>query len=233
MQAIQYPGGSVSRRRTMRAMLWVGGIGLLIAALIGAGRLWATDRDKEAAKSPTRIALFNLSYVIQKSDNYKDMQAELKESVEPFQRRESALRRQGEKLRAELEQLLKEANTGGPISEEIAQKKEELERKGRGLQREIEDNQTEAKLKLGKKTEAAMKEMYVVVSEAVARFAREHDYEIILHYNDAITAQDYSSLPNIQRKLSSGALTPLTSKPGTDISKDLVELLNLGPREKN
>ena len=166
-------------------------------------------------------------------DKYKDMQAELKETAEPFQRRESTLRRQGEKLRTELEQLQKQTNQGGPLSDEIAQKKEELERKVRMLQREIEDNQTEAKAKLGKKTETSMKEMYRVVSEAVARFAKEHDYEIILHYNDAITAQDYSSLPNIQRKLSSGALTPLAIKPGVDVSKDLVELLNLGPRENN
>ena len=216
----------------MRAMLWVGGIGLLTAALIGAGRLLAKERDKKAAIPATPIALFNLNYVIQKYDKYRDIQEELKGIAEPFQRREAALRRQGEKLRAELAKLQKDANLGGPVAEDIAQKKEKLEHKSKMLQREIEDNLTEVKLKVGKRTEAAMKEMYVDVYEAASRYAKEHDYEIILHYNDATNAQDYFGAANIARKVSTGALVPLTTKPGIDVTKDLIELLNLGPRAK-
>jgi len=216
----------------MRAMLWVGGSGLFLVALIGAGHLWAKERDKKPKVLDTPIALFNLNYVIQKYDKYRDVQEEIKGIAEPYQRRETSLRRQGEKLKAELEQLQKDVNPGDPHPQKIAQKKEELEHKAKMLQREIEDNQMEAKLKISKRTEAAMKDMYVDVYDAASRYAKEHDFEILLHYNDATNAQDYFGAPNIARKLSTGALVPLTTKPGVDVTKGLIELLNLGPREK-
>jgi Skp family chaperone for outer membrane proteins len=214
----------------MRATLGVCAIVLTLAALVGAGHLWAEDKARKPPTHRTRIALLNLASILKKYDKYRDFQEEIKEVIEPFQRKDASLRMQGEKLRVELEKMARELSTGEQKGEEAAQGKEALQMKVIRLQRAMEDNQTEAKAMMAKKTEEGMKTMFQDLSEAAKRYATQNGLDVVLFYSDATTAVDYYSTPNIVRKLNSGALLPLTSRPGIDISKEVLDLLNLGPR---
>lgn len=166
----------------------------------------------QAAPARTRIAILNLTYVIKNYEKYKNFQAEIKGIVEPFQTKDANLRRQLEDLKKKLE--------------ESPSQGEEIQRRAKDIQRQLEDNSAEAKLRLGKRSDDEMKILFMDVAEAVQRYAASHDFEMVLHYNDAVTKEDFFGAQNIARKLNTGALMPLYYQPSMDISLDVVNLLN-------
>ena len=104
--------------------------------------------------------------------------------------------------------------------------REGFERKLKDLQRQIEDNKMEGSKVLAKKQEEQLKILYMDVRTVAARYAAAHGYEVVMHYNDAVTDADYYSGPNIARKLQAGALMPIYMANGVDISRDLTITLN-------
>jgi Skp family chaperone for outer membrane proteins len=169
----------------------------------------------QAAAPRTRIALLNLTYVIKNYEKYKHFQDEIKVIIEPFQKKDAELRQAMEKLRQE----------AGPTTPQTPPPPD-LERRVKDLQRQAEDNQAEAKLKLGQRSDEEMKILFMDVYDAATRYANSHDFELVLHYNDAIDRKDFLSAQNIARKLNTGALMPLICVDSLDISKDIVNALN-------
>ncbi len=165
----------------------------------------------------TRIAILNLTYVIKNYDKYKRFQDEIKVFIEPFHKKDT-------ELRQKLEELRKAA--GNPPRQGQPSQGEELEKQAREIQRQLEDNAAEIKLKLGKRSDDEMKTVYLDVCTAVQSYARSHDFDLVLHYNDAVTESDFLSPQNIARKLNTGALMPMTFQPSMDISQDIVKILN-------
>jgi Skp family chaperone for outer membrane proteins len=199
-------------------VLVAGGV-LILAVVLVAGRLAAQQGGQAApAAAPpprTRIALLNLTYVIKKYKKFETFQAEIKTAFEPFQKHD-----QGKK--AEAEALAKE----GQKPETTEARREEINRQLKALQRDIEDNGTSAKAFLQKKGDEQMRILYMDIMSAAQRYARGHDYEMVLHYNEATTQEDFYSPVNIARKIQAGALMPLYFVPGMDISKEVVDTLN-------
>lgn len=191
---------------------------LAAAILIGAGRLWAESKERKTAPR-TRVALLNLTYVLKNYDKYKHFQEDIKHVMEPAQERDKKLRAQLEKLRVQAEKQKENSSI-------VPAKAEDLEEKAKKIQRELEDNSQKAKKILGKKTEEEMKSLFRDVEQAAKRYAEIHDIDIVMHYNDATTAEEYMSSQNIARKLQTGALMPIYWTRGVDISKDLVEMMS-------
>ncbi len=202
-----------------RTVLLAGGI-LALGAMLAVDRLPAQQAGSPApaaAPAPrTRIALLNLTYVIKNYEKFKTFQDEMKRAFLPYQEKDR-------KLKSEAELLAKEIQALTPAQEPS---REELTRKLKNLQRDIQDNNETAKSFLGKKTDEQMKILYLDIMEAATRHARGHDFELVLHYNDATSKEDFYSSPNIARKLQAGALMPLFAVGGLDISKEVVESLN-------
>ncbi len=172
-----------------------------------------------ASTSGTRMAILNLTYVIKNYVKYQHFQEEMKGIVEPFQKKHEALQQKLEDLRKQAAALPPKGQPG---------QGEELEKQARDIQRQMEDNKTEIQLKLGKRNDEEMKIIYLDVYQAVTGYATSHRYDLVMHYNDAITKEDFLSAQNIARKLNTGALMPLIAAPNLDISKDIVDLLNGG-----
>jgi Skp family chaperone for outer membrane proteins len=198
-------------------MFCAGSLIVALAALAGAGRLWAESKEQKPAKAPqrTRVALVNLTHVIKNYKRYGQFRDEMKRIAAPFQERDQKLRAQAEKLN--------KAKGNSPI---IPAKSEDIDEKLKKIQREAEDNQVKAKKALSKKTDEDMKTIYMDIEEATKRYSASHDIDLVMHYNDAVTKEDYYSTPNIARKLQSGPLMPIYAAPGLDISQELVEILN-------
>jgi Skp family chaperone for outer membrane proteins len=199
-------------------MFWAGSVVVALAAVVGAGRLWAEGKDQKPAKPAalrTRIGLINLTYVMKNYKKYAKFQEEIKEIVKPFQERDAKLREQAEKL-------AKEARD----STVVQAKAEDREEKLKKIKHQIEANNDKAKKAVGKKSDTVMQTLYIDVMEAAQRYAAVHDLDLVLHYNDATTKEDYLSAPNIARKLQTGALMPVYTAQGMDITKEVAELLN-------
>jgi len=76
----------------------------------------------------SRIALINLTYVVKNYEKFKSFQEELKKAVEPFQAKDTSLKAEGDKI-------AKDAQTPNTTAE----KREQIERKLKDIQRAIED----------------------------------------------------------------------------------------------
>lgn len=213
----------------MRAVLWMGGVVVALAAVVGASQLWAESKEKKPAPR-TRIGILNLTYVIKNYDKYKEFQEEIKKYVEPYQKRDAELRQQLKELRSQAEKSSLIPAKGEDRDEK--EKKEELDEKAKKIQRKIEENSEKIKKKLAQKSDEEMKIVYLDVANAAQKYARAHDLDLVLHYNDAITEQDFFSAPNIARKLNTGALMPVYSIRSIDISEDVVAILNKKMSEK-
>ncbi|HWG47190.1 MAG TPA: hypothetical protein VN688_30785 [Gemmataceae bacterium] len=90
-----------------------------------------------------------------------------------------------------------------------------------------EESGNQAKEKIAKRSEEQMRICYFDVIEAAQHYAIAHDFDLLLHYNDAITKEDFISTKNIARKLNETALMPVYWRnPSMDISMELVKVLN-------
>jgi Skp family chaperone for outer membrane proteins len=189
---------------------------LALGAAIYAGRC-AAQSGGAAPTTPaprTRIALLNMTYVMKYYPKFNAYQNELKQTLQPFQEKDKG-------LRAQAEQIAKEMNMPGKDQAAL----EKLAKDLKDIKRGIEDNDQAARVVLSKRSDEQMKVLYLDVVDAASRYARAHDFELVLHYNDAVTREDFLSPGNIGRKLQNGALTPLYAVPGLDISKEVVENL--------
>jgi Skp family chaperone for outer membrane proteins len=220
---------SEQENRTVKKTVMATGGFILLGVLCYVGQLSgqqnsSTNGQQAPAAPParTRIALLNLTYVIKNYDKYKHFQEEIKGIIEPFQARDTELRKQADTLRKKAEELTRQQ---GPTTQ-----RDELERQAKDIQRKLEDNSAEAKLQLGKRTDDEMKLLFSDVYEAASRYATSHDFELVLHYNDAVTPEDFMSAQNIARKLNTGALMPFYWMRSMDISVDLVNMLNYNMR---
>jgi Skp family chaperone for outer membrane proteins len=202
------------------------GIFLALGVVCYVSQLWGQAQTQPssppAATAPpakTRIAILNLTYVISNYEKYKRFKEESKSIVEPFETRHKDLTGQLENLK---KRAADSARQPQPVDREA------LEKQAKDIQRQLEDINIEAKMKVGKRLEDEARIIFSDVYEAAQRYAVSHDFELVLHYNDAINKEDFFSPQNINRKLNTGALMPLYWLPSMDISMDVVNLLNAG-----
>jgi hypothetical protein len=64
------------------------------------------------------------------------------------------------------------------------------------------------------------------VRAVVERTAQAYGFDMVLHFNDAVTKDEYWSAPNIARKMQAGALMPMYYAGSLDISQTVVTTLN-------
>ena len=92
---------------------------------------------------------------------------------------------------------------------------------------ELQLKEEEAKKELIKMNGEAAVTIYKEVEDAVNLYARSNNLELVMFYNDAVTAEDYYHPANLQRKLTQpAAVMPLFVAPGMDISNAIVTNLN-------
>jgi Skp family chaperone for outer membrane proteins len=189
-----------------------------------AGYLGSHLRAQQAGNAPaapafteprTRIALINLAYVIKNYKKTETFQTEIKAEFKSYEGRAQA-------NQTKLEQLAKHANEPGTTP----QQREADQAEGTKLKREIEDLNNEAKKIIGKKNDEQMVILYREIQDAAQRYAVAHNYDLVLHYIDAVTQADYYSPGAIARKLQSSACMPMYQAPGLDISREVVMALN-------
>ena len=207
----------------MKIVFRLGSLIVAVAVVLGASRLWAENKEKKPAPR-TRIGLLNLTCVIKNYTKYKKFREEVAKIVAPFQERDAKLRAQLKKLRDQAENPSLVPAKGEDRDEKST--KEELEEKAKKIQRQMEDNGQEVKKAIGKRSDDMMQLIYKDVEEAVERYATAHGLELVLHYNDAVTKEEFDSPKNIARKLNTGALMPIYMVSGIDISTEIVDDLN-------
>jgi Skp family chaperone for outer membrane proteins len=201
-------------KRTVIVTAAVAAIGLAVYV----GQLWAQTggtKPTPPAEMKTKIALVNLTYVIKNYAKFATFQEELKTAVAPFQATDARLKAETEKLYKELQDSKTSAERRDAIEKELMAKK-----------RQIEDNKNDANKALSKKQEEQLRILYMDVRTVAEKVALSRGFEMVLHFNDAVNAQDYWSAQNVVRKMQAGALMPMYYAGSLDISADIVTTLN-------
>jgi Skp family chaperone for outer membrane proteins len=190
-------------------------LAIVVAAQLRAQTTPANSNQPKAATPTTKVAIMNLTYVVNNYDKFKTFKEEIKQAVDPFQKKDEEYKKSGEKYAKEAQ---------APTT--TAARREEIEAELKKLQRQVEDNKNEAQKAVGKKQEQQLFILYSDVWNVVKRVAEVRGYEMVLHYNDTTEQKEMWSAPNIARKMQAGALMPIYYNPELDISKYVLDNLN-------
>jgi len=188
-------------------------LAIVVSAKLGAQTTQPTQ--PRPAAPTTKVAIMNLTYVVNNYEKFKTYKEEIKRAVEPFQKKD-------EELKAKAKSLAEEAGKQGVSAE----RRDQIENQLKALQRDVEDNKNEAQKVVGKKQEQQLITLYGDVHTVCKRVAEARGYDMILHFNDATDPKEYWSAPNIARKMQAGALMPIYYNLGLDVSNDVLATLN-------
>jgi Skp family chaperone for outer membrane proteins len=199
---------------TMRSLAVL--VALVCVVVFLSRRSDAIEPLREPPQPMVTTAYINLAVVVKGYDRYKHFTDEMKEDVSDTETRVN-------KLKAQLQASAKELSEPDLTPED----KKTIERRITQQQRRLEDLMKEGREMIGKKTDQHMVLIYRDIQEEVARYAKAHGIEAVLHYNDAPSdSKDYFTPQNVARKMQAGALTPVYLAPGLDISDKIVKELN-------
>jgi Skp family chaperone for outer membrane proteins len=166
----------------MKGILQV--VAALLVLNVAALTLWSRAAPPPPVARTTRVAVINLTRIIKNYDKFKNYQIELKQKVDPFQKRDLEMKTRGEKL-------AKEAQDVNLTPDERAK----LEKTLTKLQREIEDNKAEAQAFLVKAQERQLVSLYTDVEAVARRLAKQRGYDLVMHFNDAQDEAERMSPP--------------------------------------
>src|SRR5262249_29710045 len=153
---------------------------------------------KEMPEPKVTTAYFNLTVVVKGYDRYKQFTQEMKEEVADTETKVN-------KLKGQMQSASKELTDPDLTPDD----RKAIERRITQYQRRLEDMMKEGREFIGKKTDEELVVIYRDIQECVARYAKAHDIEVVLHYNDAIPdSKEYYSPQNVARKVQAGALVP-------------------------
>ena len=200
-----------------RTLFLLVGVIALGTAIYTSTKLWAQTPAAVPSGTKTKVGVLNLTYVIKNYSKFKSYQDDLKRKVDPFQATDTSLKVEGEKI-------AKEAQLGTTA----APRRDDIEKRLKELTRLIEDNKAEAQKVLVKEQEAQLVTLYKDIRNVVDRYAVAQGYDLVFHYNDVITTEEYWSPPNIARKMQAGAAMPMYISGGVDISANVLQTLNAG-----
>jgi Skp family chaperone for outer membrane proteins len=196
----------------MKGWLRTAGVCLVLGTLALAGTSWSGTKQPAPR---TRVALLNLTYVLKHYDRFTKFQEELKKRTAPLEEKHARLTGELNGVNKQLQDPATPADT-----------REDLEREAARLKRQIEENKEKAKNDWEKVSSERVKAVYEDVRTAAERYAKAHDLDMVLHYNDGITEEDSKSYANVAGKVIQVGLVPLWVAPGQDITLQIVEALN-------
>src|SRR5262249_14349704 len=152
--------------------------------------------------------------VIKDYEKYKAFQKSMKDWVDYYQKEEKKKRTDIETLKAKL----------APPATSSSEEKDKIIKDITAIERSIQDMGEEAKQKLGTASDAQMVALYREIRDVAARYADAHNFDLVLHYNDAaVEDKEFYGAPNVARKIQAGACMPLYWKADMDISGPVVD----------
>jgi Skp family chaperone for outer membrane proteins len=162
----------------------------------------------------THVCLINVGQVIKNYKKFQNFEADLKAQ------QETALKAVEDKKAAV---TAWEAELRKP--ETTTARREELEKGIKQTQRQVQDYLDECKQKWSKSEFDTLVQIFKEVHEAAQRYAQVRDIDLVLQYNDPVSA-DYFLPAFFTRKLNNQACMPMVMAAGMDITVPITEMLN-------
>lgn len=122
------------------------------------------------AGSMTRVGFVDIPYLIEKAPQTIEAEQRLEAEFAPRQK-------ELEEERARLSELLAKVNAGAELTEA---ERLQIERESRGMERRIKRSEQDFREELNIQKNNEFKNVRVLVLEAIARFGKQHDYDLIV-----------------------------------------------------
>lgn len=176
----------------------------------------APGQAYQATRPPlqTRVAIVNISQVIKNYKKYQSFQEELKQQSKTVQQAVDACKAQAMSEQKELEQ---------PTV--TAERRDQLERDIKRLQRQAQDQVEDARMKMSKRDFDELVKIYKEIKDAVDAYARAYAIELVLTYQEANGADEFSP-QFFPQKLANRACMPIYADPRMDITQPITDMLN-------
>jgi len=178
----------------------------------GSQQPYYQSQQRPAVQS--RIAVMNLGQVIKGYRKYQSFEAEMKQQSTVLQKELENKKATGVAMQKELEQP-------GLAPD----RREQLEREIKRLQREMQDSIEEAKMRIQKREVDQMVVIYKDIKDAVDAYARTYGFEMVMQYTDALGPDAYAP-QNFSHKMTNRACMPIYVDQRLDITAEITQMLN-------
>jgi Skp family chaperone for outer membrane proteins len=195
-------------KRTFTRLAALATVGLAVAMSPA-----AHGQGNSTPPRPQRIVIVNIAKVLRdyKKANFKG--AEITKKREVYVKQVQALQDQVSAINADY------------VKQQVPDVKKQLEEKARGLQRQIEDIDRQAKRELTQLSNDTIVQVYQEIKGVIFDIAKTNSLDMVLCYPAATKPEDENSPQVAQLMLQTPALIPFYHT-GMDITKVVVDTLN-------
>jgi Skp family chaperone for outer membrane proteins len=191
------------------------GLVVYLAAQLTAQEKGGSGTKPAPASPRTRIAIFNLSHVIENYGRFKDFLEETKKDIASYD----------EQLKPLVEKYEKYSKELAATKQVDDSKKDAIKEEMKKVERDIKDLREKGQEAVVKKEAYQFKMIYKDVEDTVAKYAKAYGIELVMHYND-FTGEKKETPQNARNKFGYAPLFPVYSAPGIDVTNDILTSLN-------
>jgi Skp family chaperone for outer membrane proteins len=170
-----------------------------------------------AASLPgTRVAVVNINKVLKNYAKAQSLNNAIRNKVQGYAKMMNDKRDEMQKAQAELAK----PTTVGPV-------KENLEKQVVNLQRQLQDIDNEARKVISKEQGDIAVQIFREIEGVIRAVATTNNFDLVLSYPDATEDNEMYVQDNVVRKLAAQAAMPLYYKPQVDMTKAVIDTLNV------
>jgi Skp family chaperone for outer membrane proteins len=169
-----------------------------------------------SAMPGTRVAVVNINKVLKNYAKAQKLNNDIRTKVQGYAKQINDKKEEIQKLQTELAQ---------PTT--TPQRKEQIEKQIVNLQRLLQDIDNEARKVIGKEQGDIAVQIFREIEGVIRAVATSNNFDIVFSYPDATDDADMYTQDNVVRKLAAQAAMPLFYKPHVDMTKAVIDTLNM------
>jgi Skp family chaperone for outer membrane proteins len=169
-----------------------------------------------SAMPGTRVAVVNINKVLKNYNKAQSLNAAIRNKVQGYAKLINDKKDEIQKLQTKL---------ASPAI--TPQEKENTEKQIVNLQRSLQDIDNDARKVIGKEQGDIAVQIFREIEGVIKAVATSNNFDIVLSYPDATDDAEMYTQENVVRKLATQAAMPLFYKPHVDMTKAVIDTLNL------
>jgi Skp family chaperone for outer membrane proteins len=202
--------------KKLRTLVSLAAAALLFCSAANAQQAGQPQQQYQPPPMPkTKIAILNLQHVVKNYEKWRIFEEEYKSKYKSYDAEFEKIKKEGLALKEQLTKLPPDGKEAETIKSRL-----------KILDRQVQDLGDTAKSQLLKLQDDMSIHIYTEVEAAVGAYAKANDIDLVMQFNDGVLPTDKSNPQNIQRKMQTGAMMPMYSVDGMDISATIILMLN-------
>jgi Skp family chaperone for outer membrane proteins len=176
----------------------------------------APQMSSASALPGTRVAVVNINKVLKNYAKAQALNGQIKNKVTAYAKQINDKKEEIQKLQTELAK-----------PNVLAPQKEQMEKQIVNLQRSLQDIDNDARKVISKEQGDIAVQIFREIEGVIKAVAASNNFDVVLSYPDATEDAEMYTQDNVVRKLAAQAAMPLYYKPHVDMTKAVIDTLNM------